>query len=280
VLRGVIFDIDGTLVDSNEAHARSWVDTLHEAGYDVPFDILWPMIGMGGDKLLPSAIGIESDSAFGKQLSKRRWEIFERDYLPRLKPTRGARELVERMKRDDLVMIVASSASGNELGSLMEAANVADLMQEKTSSSDAEDSKPDPDIVQAAVRKTGLEPDELIMLGDTPYDVQAAIGANVKLVGLLCGGWTMTPKIFCAGTTTRRLPSKHWRGKGPAADAANYAGAEIRATVSATSWSLTLFLECVARARSACDTIPTHPPSAFTIGTRRTCRSPITRSML
>ena len=191
MLRGVIFDIDGTLVDSNEAHARSWVDALHEAGYDVPFDILWPMIGMGGDKLLPSAIGIESDSAFGKQLSKRRWEIFERDYLPRLKPTRGARELVERMKRDDLVMIVASSASGNELGSLMEAANVADLMQKKTSSSDAEDSKPDPDIVQAAVRKTGLEPDELIMVGDTPYDVQAAIGANVKLVGLLCGGWTM-----------------------------------------------------------------------------------------
>jgi len=191
VLRGVIFDIDGTLVDSNEAHARSWADTLREAGYDVPFDILWPMIGMGGDKLLPSAVGIESDSAFGERLSKRRWEIFQRDYLPRLSPTRGARELVQRMKDDNLAMIVASSAGGNELGALMEAAGVADLMDEKTSSSDAEDSKPDPDIVKAAVRKSGLEPDELIMLGDTPYDVQAAIGANVKLVGLLCGGWTM-----------------------------------------------------------------------------------------
>ena len=191
MLRGVIFDIDGTLVDSNEAHARSWVDTLHEAGYDVPFDIIWPMIGMGGDKLLPSATGIESDSALGRELSKRRWEIFKRDYLLRLKPTRGARDLVQRMKDDGLEMIVASSASGNELGALMEAAGVADLMEEKTSSSDAEDSKPDPDIVQAAVRKSGLDPDELIMLGDTPYDVQASIGANVKLVGLLSGGWTM-----------------------------------------------------------------------------------------
>ena len=191
MLRGVIFDIDGTLVDSNEAHARSWVDTLHEAGYDVPFDIIWPMIGMGGDKLLPSATGIESDSALGRELSKRRWEIFQRDYLLRLKPTRGARDLVQRMKDDGLEMIVASSASGNELGALMEAAGVADLMEEKTSSSDAEDSKPDPDIVQAAVRKSGLDPDELIMLGDTPYDVQASIGANVKLVGLLSGGWTM-----------------------------------------------------------------------------------------
>jgi len=191
VLRGVIFDIDGTLVDSNEAHARSWVDTLHEAGYDVPFDVIWPMIGMGGDKLLPSATGIESDSRLGKDLSKRRWEIFQRDYLPRLKPMPGARELVARVRQDDLAIIVASSAGGNELGALMEAADVADLMEETTSASDAEDSKPDPDIVQAAVRKSGLEPDELIMLGDTPYDVQAAIGANVKLVGLLCGGWTM-----------------------------------------------------------------------------------------
>jgi len=191
VLRGVIFDIDGTLVDSNEAHARSWVDTLHEAGYDVPFDVIWPMIGMGGDKLLPSATGIESDSRLGKDLSKRRWEIFQRDYLPRLKPMPGARELVARVRQDDLAIIVASSAGGNELGALMEAADVADLMEETTSASDAEESKPDPDIVQAAVRKSGLEPDELIMLGDTPYDVQAAIGANVKLVGLLCGGWTM-----------------------------------------------------------------------------------------
>jgi HAD superfamily hydrolase (TIGR01509 family) len=191
VLRGVIFDIDGTLVDSNEAHARSWVDTLHEVDYDVPFDVLWAMIGMGGDKLLPSAIGIESDSSLGRRLSRRRWEIFQRDYLPRLKPTTGARELVQRMKDDKLSLIVASSAGGDELDLLMEAANVSDLMKQRTSSSDAADSKPDPDIVRAAVHKSGLHPEELIMLGDTPYDVQAAIGANVKLVGLLCGGWTI-----------------------------------------------------------------------------------------
>ena len=190
MLKGVIFDVDGTLVDSNDAHAGSWVDTLSEIGIDVAFDVIWPMIGMGGDKVLPSAAGIESDSDLGKQLSERRWEIFQRDYLPRLKPMRGSRELVQRMKTDGLSLIVASSASGNELGALMEAAEVADLIEARTSASDAEDSKPDPDIVQAAVRKSGLKPDELIMLGDTPYDVQAAIGAHVKLVGLLCGGWT------------------------------------------------------------------------------------------
>src|SRR5688572_10510372 len=190
MLRGVIFDIDGTLIASNEAHARSWVQTLSEAGYDVPFDVIWPMIGMGGDKLLPSISGIESESAVGKRLSKRRWEIFERDYLPRLRPTRGARSLVERLKSDGLEIVVASSAGGSELGTLLEAAGVADLIDSSTSSTDAEDSKPDPDIVQAAVRKSGIEPDDLIMIGDTPYDVQASIGANVKLIALLCGGWT------------------------------------------------------------------------------------------
>jgi len=191
VLRGVIFDIDGTLVDSNGAHARSWVETLAEAGYDVPFDVVWPMIGMGGDKLLPSAIGIESESPPGKKLTTRRWEIFEKKYLPALRPTPGARELAERLKDDGLRLVVASSAGGSELEQLLEAAGVADLMDARTSSSDVEESKPDPDIVQAAVRRSRLKPENLVMLGDTPYDVQAAIGAHVNLVALLCGGWTV-----------------------------------------------------------------------------------------
>lgn len=190
MLRGVIFDIDGTLLASNEAHARSWVETLSEAGYDVPFDVIWPMVGMGGDKVLPSATGIDADSALGTKLSARRWEIFRERYLARLEPTPGARALVERMAHDGLKTIVATSASGSELKSLLAAADVADLMDATTSASDAKDSKPDPDIVQAAIRKSGFDPDELIMLGDTPYDVQAAIGAHVNLVGLLSGGWT------------------------------------------------------------------------------------------
>ena len=190
MLRGVIFDIDGTLVASNEAHARSWVQALSEAGYDVPFDVLWPMIGMGGDKVLPSATGIEVDSAKGKALSARRWEIFKSDYLHSLEPTPGARSLVARMKADGLMTIVATSAGGSELTPLLQAADVADLMDVTTSSGDADESKPDPDIVLAAVRKSRLKPDELIMLGDTPYDVQAAIGAHINMVGLLCGGWT------------------------------------------------------------------------------------------
>jgi HAD superfamily hydrolase (TIGR01509 family) len=191
VLRGVIFDIDGTLLDSNGAHARSWVETLAEAGYDVPFEVIWPMIGMGGDKLLPAASGIESESPLGKDLTTRRWEIFQERYLPALRPTPGAWELAERLKSHGLKLVVASSAGGDELEQLLEAAGVADLMEARASSSDARESKPDPDIVEAAVRHSGLKPENLVMLGDTPFDVQAAIGAHVNLVALLCGGWTI-----------------------------------------------------------------------------------------
>jgi phosphoglycolate phosphatase-like HAD superfamily hydrolase len=191
VLRGVIFDIDGTLVDSNAAHAHSWVETLAEAGYDVPFEVIWPMIGMGGDKLLPAATGIESESPLGKRLTKRRWEIFEKEYLPALRPTPGARELTERLKDDGFKLLVATSAGGSELEQLLEAAGVADLMGARASASSAQESKPDPDIVMAAVRSSRIKPENLVMLGDTPYDVQAAIGALVNSVVLLCGGWTI-----------------------------------------------------------------------------------------
>lgn len=190
MLKGVIFDIDGTLLASNEAHARSWVETFNEAGYPVSLEIVRSMIGMGGDKLLPAATGIAPDSELGQEFFQRRATRFKRDYLPHLGPTPGARELVQRVKDDGLAVIVATSASGDEIDELLDAAGVADLIEVATSSSDAEDSKPDPDIVLAAVRRSGLKPDELIMLGDTPYDVQAAIGAHVPLIGLLCGGWT------------------------------------------------------------------------------------------
>ncbi|MFN2602848.1 MAG: HAD family hydrolase [Gemmatimonadaceae bacterium] len=191
MLRGVIFDIDGTLIDSNAAHAQSWVETLGEAGYEVPYEIVWPMMGMGADKLLPTATGIDSESKLGKELVKRRWELFREKYLPALRPTPGARALAEKLKSDGLKLLVATSAKGDEVQMLLEAAGVADLMEQRAEAGGGESSKPDPDIVQAAVRKSRMKPEELIMLGDTPYDVQASIGAHVNLVALLSGGWTI-----------------------------------------------------------------------------------------
>jgi HAD superfamily hydrolase (TIGR01509 family) len=190
LLRGVIFDVDGTLVDSNDAHARSWVDTFAEAGYDVPFDKVRPLIGMGADKLLPQTIGISHDSEEGKKLIKRRSEIFRERYLPGLRPLKGSRQLVMRIRSDGLKAIVATSAKDEELKGLLKAAEVDDLMEEKATASDAERSKPDPDIVEAAIDQSGISPKHLVMIGDTPYDVEAATRAAVRAIGFRSGGWT------------------------------------------------------------------------------------------
>ncbi|HEX2692903.1 MAG TPA: HAD family hydrolase [Gemmatimonadaceae bacterium] len=190
MLQGVIFDIDGTLVDSNDAHAESWVDTFAEAGYDVPFDVVRPMIGMGGDKLLPKAAHVDADSEDGKKLTKRRMEIFREKYLPHLQALPGSRALVLRVRKDGLTPVVATSAKDKELQSLLKAAQVEDLMEEKATSSDAKRSKPDPDIVRAAIDESGIPREKLVMVGDTPYDVEAASRAGVRIIAFRSGGWT------------------------------------------------------------------------------------------
>ncbi len=189
MLKGIIFDVDGTLVNSNDAHADSWVETFSDAGYNVPFDVVRPLIGMGGDKLLPKTIGIESDSDEGKRLSANRWKLFEKKYLPTLRPLEGSRALVQRIRNDGLATVIATSARKEELYVLLKAAEVADLMEEEATASDAESSKPDPDIVQAAVKKSGLHRRELAMIGDTPYDVEAAVRAGVQIIAFRSGGW-------------------------------------------------------------------------------------------
>lgn len=189
MLRGVIFDIDGTLVDSNDAHARAWVDTFAEAGYDVTLEVVRPLIGMGGDKLLPKTIGLKHDSKEGKALGARRTEVFREKYLPGLRALPGSRALVERVRADGLKPVVATSAKDEELKGLLRAAEVADLMEEKATASDGKRSKPDPDIVEAAIEQAEIEAAELVMIGDTPYDVEAATKAGVRIIGFRSGGW-------------------------------------------------------------------------------------------
>jgi HAD superfamily hydrolase (TIGR01509 family) len=145
---------------------------------------------MGADKLLPQTIGISHDSEEGKKLIKRRSEIFRERYLPGLRPLKGSRQLVMRIRSDGLKAIVATSAKDEELKGLLKAAEVDDLMEEKATASDAERSKPDPDIVEAAIDQSGISPKHLVMIGDTPYDVEAATRAAVRAIGFRSGGWT------------------------------------------------------------------------------------------
>jgi len=188
-MKTVILDIDGTLVDSNDAHAHAWVAAFADAGITVDYDKVRRAVGMGGDKLMPAVAGIESDSDHGQKISSRRGEIFRDTYLPALRPFASVRELMERFVSDGYGLAVASSAKENELQPLLQCAGIADLIPHRTSSDDADNSKPEPDIVEAALEKCGCDPAEAIMLGDTPYDIEAATGAGVRIVAFESGGW-------------------------------------------------------------------------------------------
>ena len=189
-IHAVIFDVDGTLVDSNDAQARSWVDALKEFGYSVPYEKVRPLIGMGGDKVLPETIGVQKDSEKGKQISKRRSEIFKEKYLPNVQPFPDAQKLLDRMRKQGLKLAIATSAQPDELRPLLQIVGAADLIEDKTSARDVKSSKPDPDVMQVALKRVGYPPNEVVMIGDTPYDIEAARKVCVGTTAFRCGGWS------------------------------------------------------------------------------------------
>lgn len=189
MIRAVLLDVDGTLVDSNDAHARAWVDVGDEFGYEIEFGRVRWLIGMGGDRVLPELTGMKEESDEGGKMVERRGEIFRERYLPRLRAFPGAHELLARLRDEDRKLVVATSASDRDLRALLEQAKLEDLIDESTSADEADASKPAPDIVQAALRKAGVPSSEVVMLGDTPYDVKAAQRAGVRIIALRCGGW-------------------------------------------------------------------------------------------
>ncbi len=191
-LTGVLLDVDGTLVDSNDAHARAWLQALSEVKVQAAFATVRRLIGKGGDKLLPEVAGIDAESPKGKAISKRRGEIFQKEFLPSLHPFPEVKQLLARMKKAGLRLGVASSAKDDELKSLLRICEADEFVEASTSSDDADNSKPDPDIVHAALKRLGLPAGQVILLGDTPYDVEAGNRAAVKVVALRCGGWDDT----------------------------------------------------------------------------------------
>jgi phosphoglycolate phosphatase-like HAD superfamily hydrolase len=190
MIRCVIFDVDGTLVDSVDLHARAWQETLAEFGYAVAFDSIRAQIGKGGDQLLPEFIPPEKLARIEKEISARRSALFKDRYLGLVKGFPRVRELFLRILQDGKVIALASSAAGEELSAYKEKAQIADLVDEETSKDDAEKSKPHPDIFQAALERLGHpSADEAIVVGDTPYDVEAAAKAGLRTIAVRCGGF-------------------------------------------------------------------------------------------
>ncbi len=184
----MIFDIDGTLVDSNDAHARAWVRAFADEGIEVPFEQVRPLIGMGGDQLVPRVTGTGKGDPRYQALSDGWKRHFQEEELPNLRGQPGARALLKALQARGLRLIAGTSADEALVADLLKIAGVEDLLTEHTTASDVEASKPEPDIVRAAVTKLGLAPAEVLMVGDTPFDVESARGAGVDTVALRCGG--------------------------------------------------------------------------------------------
>ncbi|MEG4013507.1 MULTISPECIES: HAD family hydrolase [unclassified Microcoleus] len=189
-LQAVILDVDGTLVLSNDAHAQAWVEAFAAYGYEVPFEKVRPLIGMGGDKVIPKMVsGLSDEAGDGKKIAQRRKELIINRFSPDLSPTPGSRDLLLKMQQEGLRLIIATSSTTEELSGLLKAAQVDDLLDQATTSSDAEASKPEPDIVEAALSKLQMEASQTVMLADTPYDIEAAGKCGVPLIAFRCGGF-------------------------------------------------------------------------------------------
>ncbi|RKK02137.1 HAD family hydrolase [Pseudoroseomonas wenyumeiae] len=191
LIKAVLFDVDGTLVDSVDLHAQAWVDAFKEIGHDIPFDEMRAQIGKGGDQLLPVFLPPDELKEKGQALEKRRGEIFREGYLSQVRAFPQAAELLKHVDKAGLRSALASSASKEELAALRRIVGIEDdRLDAETSSSDAERSKPFPDIFEAALAQLpGISPDEAVVIGDTPYDAEAAAKAGIRTIGMLCGGF-------------------------------------------------------------------------------------------
>ncbi|GJD53623.1 Phosphoglycolate phosphatase [Methylobacterium crusticola] len=190
MIRAVIFDIDGTLLDSVDLHAQAWARAFEAFGVAVaPADIR-TQIGKGGDQLMPIFLPPERLAREGGAIEAFRADLFKREYLPRVRPFPRVRDLFARLRAEGHVLALASSGKADEVARYQEIAGIADLVDVTTNADDAERSKPHPDIFQAALAALGSPArGEAVVVGDSPYDAEAASGAGLPAIGVLCGGF-------------------------------------------------------------------------------------------
>jgi HAD superfamily hydrolase (TIGR01509 family) len=184
---GVLFDVDGTLVDTTFLHAVCWAEALRQHGHVVPMSEVHHLIGMSGDKLLDAVVGEDRDKDDDEKLEAAHLTLY-RQHWGRLVPLPGAADLLAACAERGLAVVLASSASAEELAALRSALDADEAITEATSSADVDAGKPAPDILQAALEQSGLAADDVVFVGDARWDGEAAERAGVTFVGVTCGG--------------------------------------------------------------------------------------------
>jgi HAD superfamily hydrolase (TIGR01509 family) len=190
MIEALLSDIDGTLVESNWLHAAAWRDAF--AIIDIPLEIetVRRQIGKGGDELIPVFVPWWKRPMVEEPLQAYRKFVFHQDYLSKVQPFPKVRELFLHLKHSGIHTALASSANKDDLGIYKKIANISDLIDENTSANDADRSKPHPDIFTATLKKLDAKPSNVLALGDTPYDAEAAGKAGIRTIGVTTGGWS------------------------------------------------------------------------------------------
>lgn len=188
-IKAILFDLDGTLVDSNDLHVKTWEQAFRDAGHAIPAAVIHGQIGKGADMLVPALIpGADDDTA--ERLGERHGEIFKSRYLAKVRPFPHARDLIARVHDRGQQVVLASSASKDELDHYLDLLDIRALVTASTSIDDVQRSKPAPDIFATALGKLGgIAAEEALVVGDTPYDIAAARDSGVATVALRSGGF-------------------------------------------------------------------------------------------
>jgi HAD superfamily hydrolase (TIGR01509 family) len=188
-VQAALLDVDGTLIDSNYQHALAWYRAFRQNGFVLPIWRIHRTVGMGGDQLVPALVGQEVDDEHGDAIREDRARIFE-ELIEEVSPLDGARDLIGELKRRGFRTVLASSSPENELDHYLDLLDARELADAWTTKDDVDATKPEPDLVLAALEKAGVDADGAVMVGDTRWDVEAAGKVGVETVCVITGGWS------------------------------------------------------------------------------------------
>jgi HAD superfamily hydrolase (TIGR01509 family) len=186
-LEAALLDVDGTLIDTNYHHALAWFRAFEQHGFVLPLWRIHRAIGMGGDQLVPALVGKEADADKGDEIRDARDSLYQ-DLIGEVEPLHGSRELISDLKERGVKVVLASSSPKDELDHYLELLHARDLADAWTTKDDVESTKPEPDLVHAALDKAGTE--NAVMVGDTRWDIEAAAKAGLETICVLTGGWS------------------------------------------------------------------------------------------
>jgi membrane protein len=188
--KAVFFDIDGTLVESNEFHVMAWDEAFRHHGFALETALIRTQIGKGADQLIPALLP-DADQSLREEIARRHGEIFRLRYLGEVKPLPNATDLIEMLHVKGKEIVLASSAEKAEVDHYVQLLKIETMLKGVVSKTDVSNSKPAGDIFAAALAQVfPLDASETLAIGDTPYDVESALHSNIRTIALRSGGFS------------------------------------------------------------------------------------------